>query len=85
MIEHDMSDHIPDWYKPQPYSPASVYGADVVKDIQRTLMVPESGVLDAATVAHIKGLQHVFGLPGTGVIDEATAIQIQRLRDRYAV
>lgn len=85
MTAHDQEDHKPDWYRPQPMSPAVVYSSDVIKDLQRTLQVPETGVLDDATVSHIKGLQHVFGIPPTGTIDLATAIQIERIRNRYAV
>ena len=73
----------PDWYKPQPHSPLIVYGSDTIKDIQRTLLLRESGVMDDDTVTHIKGLQHVLGIPATGIVDEATAIGIERLRSRY--
>lgn len=82
-MEHDLQDVVPAWYKPQPRSPYQVYSADVLKDVQRTLSCPETGVMDATTVNHIKGLQHVLELRATGVIDEATAIQIERLRSRY--
>lgn len=74
---------IPDWYKPQPRSPHLVYGSDTIRDIQRTLLCPETGEMDANTVNHIKGLQYALGLPGSGTIDEATAQGIQALRDRY--
>lgn len=82
-MEHDPEDVVPGWYKPQPRSPHQVYGADVIRDIQRTLSVAETGEWDASTVSHLKGLQHLFGITPTGVIDEATAIQIERLRSRY--
>jgi hypothetical protein len=75
----------PDWYKHQPRSPHQVYGADAIKDIQRTLSCPESGEMDDTTVNHIKGLQYALLLPATGVIDEKTATGIQGLRDRFAV
>jgi hypothetical protein len=82
-MEHDPQDVTPGWYKAQPRSPAQVYRPDVIKDIQRTLQVPETGEMDSATVNHIKGLQHVLDLRPTGIIDEQTAIQIERLRNRY--
>lgn len=85
MKEHDQQDARPTWFKEQPHSPVGVYGAEAVRDIQRTLQVPETGVWDLATVSHVKGLQHVFDLPATGIIDLNTAIQIERLRNRYAV
>lgn len=85
MTEHDQADVRPSWFREQPRSPVSVYDADVVRDIQRTLQVPQTGVWDHQTVSHLKGLQQVFGLPATGVIDLMTAIQIERLRNRYAV
>jgi murein L,D-transpeptidase YcbB/YkuD len=84
-MEHDLPDVTPSWYRPQPRGPHQVYKADTIKDIQRTLQVPETGEMDSTTVNHIKGLQHVFGLSGDGVIDEATAVEIERLRSRYAV
>jgi len=83
-MEHDQQDTIPSWYKPQPRSPHQVYTSDVIRDIQRTLAVPQTGEWDKGTTDHLKGLQHLFGLTPTGVIDEATAIQIERLRNRYA-
>jgi len=73
----------PGWYKQQPHSPHQVYKADTIRDIQRTLSCPESGVMDEATVNHIRGLQYAMGIPGTGRIDEQTAQAIQRMRNRY--
>lgn len=78
-----MDEVTPSWFRPQPNGPYQVYDPETIKDIQRTLSVPESGEMDERTVTHIKGLQHVFSIPATGVIDKATAIQIQRLRDRF--
>ncbi len=73
----------PDWYREQPLSPFQVYTPEVVRDIQRTLLVPETGVMDENTINHIKGLQYALGVPGTGRIDQRTAEGIQALRDRY--
>lgn len=84
-LSHDIPDTVPSWYKAQPHSPYSVYDSNTVRDIQRTLLVPESGEMDAATVTHIKGLQYTLGIPATGTITLETAQAIQRLRDRYAV
>lgn len=75
----------PDWYKQQPHSPWCVYDSNTIRDIQRTLLCPETGVMDDATVNHIKGLQGVRGMKPTGFIDHATAVQIQALRERYAI
>lgn len=83
-MEHDPQELRPSWYKQQPHSPAQVYDADVIRDIQRTLSVKETGEMDSTTVNHIKGLQHLFGITATGVIDLETAVQIERLRNRYA-
>lgn len=83
MTAHDLPDVVPSWYKEQPRSPLPVYKDEVIRDIQRTLSVPETGVWDALTVSHVKGLQQVLELPPTGVIDKATAVQIERLRNRY--
>lgn len=85
MTAHDMPETVPSWYRPQPRSPHQVYGVDVIKDVQRTLCVPETGEWDETTINHLKGLQYVLQLPATGIIDQATAVQIERLRNRYAV
>ena len=85
MSAHDQEDHVPDWYEQNVRSPFNRYDVEVVKDIQRTLMCPETGVWDDATVVHLRGLQALFGLPQTGRMDEQSAIQIERLRTRYAV
>jgi hypothetical protein len=82
-MEHDPQEVVPGWYKPQPRSPQQVYASSVIKDIQRTLQVPETGEWDDRTVSHIRGLQHLFGLNPTGIVDEGTAVQIERLRSRY--
>lgn len=84
MTAHDQQDLTPVWYRPQPPSPVTVYDIGAIKDVQRTLMCPETGVWDDSTVSHVKGLQQLFGINPTGVIDLATAIQIERLRQRYA-
>lgn len=75
----------PSWYKEQPFSPHQVYGEAVIRDIQRTLSCPETGLMDEATVTHIKGLQYAMSVPGTGRIDSRTAEAIEGLRNRYSV
>lgn len=80
-----MADVTPNWYKPQPPSPLSVYDAQCISDIQRTLMCPETGEWDSNTVSHLKGLQQLFSIKPSGIVDRDTAIQIERLRNRYAV
>lgn len=82
-LSHDLPDVTPHWYRPQPASPAGVYDADTIRDIQRTLSVAETGLMDDSTISHIKGLQHAMGITATGHIDLSTAIQIERLRRRY--
>jgi hypothetical protein len=82
-LSHDIPDVVPAWYRPQPNSPHQVYGSKTIQDIQRTLSCPESGVMDANTITHIKGLQYAMGILADGRINEDTAIAIQRLRDRY--
>lgn len=64
-------------------SPHGVYDESTIRDIQRTLLVAETGVMDVATVDHIRGLQYAMGIPGSGRIDQQTAAAIQRLRDRF--
>lgn len=83
-LSRAIPDIVPGWYKPQPASPYLVYEADTIRDIQRTLSCPETGVMDEATVTHIKGLQYAMGIPATGTVTEDTAVAIQRLRDRFS-
>lgn len=73
----------PSWYRAQPDSPFQVYTAETIRDIQRTLLVPETGEMDMNTINHIKGLQCAMGAPVTGRIDQDTATAIERLRSRY--
>lgn len=82
-LSHDLPETTPSWYKPQWNSPYQVYGSDTIRDIQRTLSVAETGLMDDNTINHIKGLQYALGIPATGVVDLETAQAIQRLRDRY--
>jgi len=84
MSSHDQDDVVPEWYEQNVHSPFNRYDPDVVKDIQRTLMCPETGVWDDSTVVHLRGLQALFGIPQTGRMDAQSAIQIERLRNRYA-
>lgn len=83
-LSHDLPDTVPSWYKPQPHSPYRVYGSDTIRDIQRTLSVAETGLMDDNTINHIKGLQYALGITASGVVDLETAQAIQRLRDRYS-
>jgi len=85
MTSHDFPDPDPTWYIQQPHSPLCVYDADTIRDIQRTLSCPETGVMDDNTINHIKGLQYAMGIPATGMVDRETAVSIQRLRDRYHI
>lgn len=85
MSSHDRDDSVPAWYEQNVRSPFNRYDPEVVRDVQRTLMCPETGEWDEATVVHLRGLQALFGIPQTGRMDERTAIQIERLRNRYAV
>ena len=84
MTEHDQQEVTPSWYRAQPHSPAQVYKPDVIRDIQRTIGVQETGEFDARTVSHIRGLQQLLDLRPTGIIDRETAVQIERLRNRYS-
>jgi hypothetical protein len=83
MTSHDLQETAPEWYRPQPRSPISVYSRETIANIQRTLMCTETGEWDEPTIAHLKGLQQLFGITPTGVVDLDTAIQIERLRNRY--
>ena len=82
-LSHDIPDGVPSWYKQQPVSPYVVYDADTIRNIQRTLSVPETGVFDENTVNHLKGLQFALGIPATGTVTLETAQAIERLRNRY--
>ncbi len=82
-LSHDIPDSVPSWYKQQPASPYQVYDQSTIRDIQRTLSVAQTGVMDENTINHIKGLQYALGITATGTITLETAQAIQRLRDRF--
>jgi hypothetical protein len=44
------------------------------------LQLDETGDMDAATKAALRGVQRLFKLPETGVLDQPTAQALDRLR-----
>lgn len=61
-------------------APANEGERDAVKTAQRALGLDESGSMDAATKAALRGVQRLFKLPETGVLDRPTAEALDRLR-----
>ncbi|MEW2498380.1 peptidoglycan-binding domain-containing protein [Streptomyces nodosus] len=61
-------------------APANEGERDAVKTAQRALTVDETGDMDAATKAALRGVQTLFKLPVTGVLDRPTAEALDRLR-----
>lgn len=61
-------------------APANEGERDAVKTAQRALTVDETGDMDAATKAALRGVQRLFQLPETGVLDRPTAQALDRLR-----
>lgn len=83
---HDQVDVKPGWFKRTIMRPSNDFETEAVMHVQRVLGVPiVSGLMDDATVSHIRGFQSLFGLSISGYLDEATAIQIERIRNRYSV
>jgi hypothetical protein len=70
----------PLWFKRTIIRPANDFETTAVTHVQRVMRAPETGLMDEATMSHLRGLQQLFGLPVTGVLDEATAEQIERLQ-----
>lgn len=60
--------------------PANDAEREAVRIAQRALRVDETGDMDNATVAALRGVQKLFKLPVTGVLDRATAEALDRLR-----
>jgi hypothetical protein len=61
-------------------APANDGEREAVKTAQRALSLDESGDMDAATKAALRGVQRLFKLPITGVLDKPTAEALDRLR-----
>lgn len=60
--------------------PANEAEREAVRTAQRALKLAETGEMDHATVASLRGTQKLFKLPVTGVLDRATAEALDRLR-----
>lgn len=60
--------------------PANEGEREAVRTAQRALGLVETGEMDDATVASLRGTQKLFKLPVTGVLDRATAEALDRLR-----
>lgn len=61
-------------------APANEGERDAVRTAQRALGLDETGDMDAATKAALRGVQRLFYLPVTGVLDKPTAVALDRLR-----
>lgn len=85
MMEHDMPDPNPVWWKREIIVATNQFEKDAVTHAQRVMRCPETGQMDEATITHLRGLQSLYGLRTTGTLDRATAVQIERMRNFYAV
>lgn len=74
-----MSDR-PDWFSRPIISPIGQHDVETVKLAQLLVRVPQTGVMDGATVSAIRGIQRMFNLPVTGVLDLETAKALDSLR-----
>lgn len=74
----------PIWFKRNVIRPANDFERECVKRAQRVLRLEETGDMDEATVAHLRGFQMLFGLRPTGILDEATATKLEAIRNQYA-
>lgn len=67
------------WYKRRIFIGTTDDDREAITHVQRVLRCDETGVLDDATVSHIRGLQSLFSIRPTGIIDDATAECIERI------
>ncbi len=56
---------------------------DIVRTVQRTLQIAQTGEMDVDTRMRVRGLQMLFRLPATGILDEATLSKINEMRHRH--
>lgn len=56
---------------------------EIVRSVQRTLQIPQTGELDPETRMRIRGMQMLFRLPATGIITEDTLDKINIMRSRH--
>jgi hypothetical protein len=61
-------------------APANEREREAVRTAQRALRVAETGDMDEATKAALRGVQHLFKIPVSGVLDRPTAEALDRLR-----
>ncbi|MFJ2176394.1 peptidoglycan-binding domain-containing protein [Streptomyces sp. NPDC087851] len=61
-------------------APANAGEREAMRTAQRALKLPETGDMDPATLAGLRGVQALFKLPVTGVLDRPTAEALDRLR-----
>ncbi len=56
---------------------------EIVRTVQRTLQIPQTGEMDTDTRMRIRGMQMLFRLPATGILDEKTMGRINEMRNRH--
>lgn len=74
----------PDWFENDIHSPTNDFERAAVGHAQRMLRGDETGCMDDATRALLRGFQGLFGLRMTGILDLATAIRIEEVRNQYS-
>lgn len=74
-----MSDR-PDWFSRPIISPLGQHDAQTIKLAQLLVRVPQTGVMDGATVSALRGIQRMFNLPVSGALDLETARALDSLR-----
>jgi len=65
------------------YVSASDEDREIVRTVQRTLQIPQTGEMDTETKKRIRGIQILFRLPATGILTEATMKKINEMRNRH--
>jgi len=61
-------------------APANADEREAVKTAQRALRLAETGAMDEATRAALRGVQQLFKIPVSGVLDRETCEALDRLR-----
>lgn len=61
-------------------APANDAEREAVKVAQRAMRMDDTGVMDEATRAKLRGVQQLFKIPVSGVLDRETCEALDRLR-----
>jgi Putative peptidoglycan binding domain len=74
----------PKWFAGDTIFPASEPQRGALRQAQRVLRLDETGDMDEATRAALRGFQGLFHLRISGMLDLQTAIKLEQVRSQHA-